>query len=58
MPLDHLLTMTLFALLVAMAFAALGERTLAGRLRYAVCCFAILMILAIGTGWLLFPLSR
>ena len=58
MQLDHLATMTLFALLIAIAFAALGQRTLRGRIRQAAWCFAILMLLAIGVGWLLFPLSR
>ncbi|HEY6466588.1 MAG TPA: hypothetical protein VIY69_11390 [Candidatus Acidoferrales bacterium] len=58
MQLSHLALMTLFALLVAIAFAALGRRTFASRIRYAAWCFAILMVLAIGIGWLLFPLSR
>lgn len=58
MQLSHLATMTLFALLVAIASAALGQRTLRGRIRHAAWFFAILMLLAISVGWLLFPISR
>lgn len=58
MQLSQLATMTLFALLVAIAFAAFGQRTFTARIRYAAWCFAALMVLAISVGWLLFPLSR
>lgn len=58
MQLNHLAAMILFALLVAIAFGAMGQRTLAGRIRHAAWCFAMLLLLAIGVGWLLFPLSR
>jgi len=58
MQLNHLATMILFAFLVAIALAAMGQRTLAGRIRHAAWCFVILLLLAIGVGWLLFPLSR
>lgn len=58
MQLSHFAIVTLFALLVAIAFGALGQRTFVARIRYAAWCFAILMVLAIGVGWLLFPVSR
>ena len=58
MQLNHLAAMTIFALLAAIAFAAFGRRALAARIRYAAWCFAVLIILAVGVGWLLFPLSR
>lgn len=58
MQVNHLATMALFALLVAVALAALGHRTFANRIRHAALCFLILIVLAIGAGWLLFPLSR
>jgi uncharacterized membrane protein len=58
MQLSQFAMMGLFAMLVAVAFAALGQRTFAGRVKHAAWCFAILMVLAIGVSWLLFPLSR
>lgn len=47
-----------FALGVAIAVAALGERTPAGRIRQAAGIFAALVGIAIGVAWLLFPFSR
>ena len=54
----HLAVMSFFALLVSIAFASLGQRTPAARLRHAAMCFALFMAFAIGTAWLLFPFSR
>lgn len=58
MHLSHLASMTLFALLVSIAFAAIGQRALAARITRAICSFALFMLIAIGLAWLLFPLSR
>ena len=58
MRLSHLVSMTLFALLVSIAFAAIGQRALAARVRRAIWSFALFMLIAIGIAWLLFPLSR
>ncbi|HKV46854.1 MAG TPA: hypothetical protein VJN69_02095 [Candidatus Acidoferrales bacterium] len=55
---SHLASMTLFALLVSIAFAAIGQRALAARITRAICSFALFMLIAIGLAWLLFPLSR
>lgn len=58
MRLSHLVSMTLFALLVSLAFAAIGQRTLAARIQRAICSFAFFMLIAIGVAWLLLPLSH
>lgn len=58
MQLSHLASMTLFAMLVSIALAAVGQRNMAARLRQAAWSFALLMLAAIGVAWLLFPLSR
>ncbi|MGH9573136.1 MAG: hypothetical protein ACRD40_06345 [Candidatus Acidiferrales bacterium] len=50
--------MTLFALLVSIAFAAVGQHAFATRIRRAIWSFALFMLIAIGVAWLLFPLSR
>ena len=54
----HFAALAIFALLVSAGFAALGERTLASRLRYAAWCFGLFMAFAVAFAWLLFPVSR
>lgn len=54
----HLAGMSLFALLVSIAFAALGQRPPAARLRHAAICFVLFMGFAIGVAWLLYSISR
>lgn len=54
----HFAAMTLFALLASVAFCALGQRSLAERVRHAALCFLLFMVFAVGVAWLLFPLSR
>jgi hypothetical protein len=58
MPISHFAGMTLFALLVSVAFASLGQRTAMARVRHAAWSFLLFMCIAIGVAWLLFPLSR
>jgi len=53
----HLTAMSLFALLVSIAFAALGQRTPAARLRRAAVGFALFMAFAIGVAWLFYSVS-
>jgi hypothetical protein len=55
---DHFAGMLLFALLVSVAFAALGKRSPARRVRNATISFFLFMTFALGVAWLLFPLSR
>ena len=57
-PLNHFATMLLFALLISVAFAALGQRRGLERFRYAVWCFALFMLVGVGIAWLMYPFSR
>jgi hypothetical protein len=58
MQLSHFAGMVVFALLVSVAFASLGQRNLAGRIRHAGWCLLLFMAVALGVAWLLFPFSR
>lgn len=50
--------MLTFALLVSVAFACSGRRTLAMRIKYALLCFLLFLAIAVGIAWLMYPLSR
>ncbi len=58
MPTHHFAALALFALLASITFAALGQRTIAERIRHAAKCFVIFMLVVVGLAWLLYPLSR
>jgi len=55
---SHLWAMVTFALLVSIAFACFGRRTLAGRIKYALLSLAIFLAIGLGIAWLMYPLSR
>jgi hypothetical protein len=50
--------MVIFALLVSVAFACSGHRTLAMRCKYALLCFLLFLAIGVGIAWLIYPLSR
>jgi cell division septal protein FtsQ len=50
--------MLLFALLISVALAALGQRRGAERFRYAVWTFALFVLVGIGVAWMMYPLSH
>ena len=54
----HFEAMAIFAALLSVALGALGQRTFSGRIKYAALSFAVLMVVAIGIAWLMYPLSR
>lgn len=58
MPTNHFATMLLFALLISMALAALGQRRGVERFRYAVWSFAIFVLVGVGIAWLMYPFSH
>ncbi|HEY0702555.1 MAG TPA: hypothetical protein VGD60_07295 [Candidatus Acidoferrales bacterium] len=58
MPIHHFAAMCLFALLVAMAMAALGQRSGFQRLRYAIWSFALFILIGVGIAWAMYPFSR
>lgn len=58
MMLDHFQALVLFAAGVSAAFALLSKRTLSEQIRYALWAFLGFLVVAIGIGWLMYPLSR
>lgn len=55
---SHFGAMVIFALLVSVAFACSGHRTLAMRIKYALLCFLLFLAVGIGVAWLMYPISR
>lgn len=55
---NHFAAMILFALLIATAFAALGQRNGLERLRYAIWSFALFILIGVGIAWLMYPFSH
>jgi hypothetical protein len=56
--LNHFQAMSIFALAVSLAFAFLSKNRMNERIRYAVWAFLAFLVVAIGIGWLMYPLSR
>ncbi|WP_152543955.1 hypothetical protein [Thermoanaerobaculum aquaticum] len=55
---DHFTLMTLHALLLAAFFSFLWKRDAAERRRYFLKVFLILLLGAVGVGWLMYPFPR
>ena len=55
---NHFQAMLIFALAVSLAFAFLSKSRMDERIRYAVWAFLAFLVVAIGIGWLMYPLSR
>lgn len=55
MPANHLLAMTLYALLTAAFFAVLWRTGRKERIRYFALVFFALMLGSVAFGWLMFP---
>jgi hypothetical protein len=58
MHLNHLFSMMLFAALVSLGLACLGQRTIAERVKYALSLLALFVAVGVGIAWLMYPLSR
>ena len=58
MHLNHLFSMMLFAMLVSLALACLGRRTIAERVKYALWLLALFVAIGVGIAWVMYPLSR
>jgi len=57
-PLTHLESMLLFALIISLAFGTLGRRRPAERLKYAAWSFCLFILIGVAIGWLMYPFSR
>ena len=58
MILSHFQTMVVFTLAVSLAFAFLSKDRMGERARYVLWAFLAFLIVAIGVGWLMYPISR
>ncbi len=58
MILSHFQTMVVFTLAVSLAFAFLSKDRMGERARYFLWAFLAFLIVAIGVGWLMYPISR
>jgi len=56
--LGHFRAMVIFALVVSLAFGFLSRRGAVERARYILWSFFLFIAVAIGIGWLMYPLSR
>lgn len=57
-PLTHLQSMLLFALIISLAFGTLGRRRPLERLKYATWSFCLFVLVGVAIGWLMYPFSR
>jgi hypothetical protein len=58
MGLSHFGAMVLFAVLVTVATACVGRRTLKQRIQHAAWSLAGYLLIGVGIAWLMYPLSR
>ena len=56
--LTHFQALALFALVVSITFAFLSKRTVPERAKYVLWAFLAFLIVAIGIGWLMYPISK
>lgn len=56
--LTHFQAMVLFALLVSVAFGFLSRRGAKERLRYILWSLLLFLLIGVGIGWAMYPLSR
>ena len=56
--LSHLQAMVIFALVVSVAFGFLSRRSLFERGKYILWSFFLFLVIGVGIGWLMYPLSR
>ena len=55
---SHFSAMLIFALLVSLAIACVGERTAIERIKYAAWSFFLFILIGVGIAWLMYPFSR
>jgi hypothetical protein len=56
--LSHFGAMIFFAAAISTAFGFLSRRPALDRLKYVVWAFLLFLVIAIGLGWAMYPLSR
>jgi cytochrome bd-type quinol oxidase subunit 2 len=56
--LTHFQAMTLFALLVSIAFGFLSRRRTSERAKYIIWSLFLFLLIGVGIGWAMYPFSR
>jgi hypothetical protein len=56
--LTHFQAMTLFALLISVAFGFLGRRRTNDRVKYIIWSLFLFLLIGVGIGWAMYPFSR
>jgi cytochrome bd-type quinol oxidase subunit 2 len=56
--LTHFQTMTLFALLLSIAFGFLSRRGAKERVKYIIWSLILFLLIGVGIGWAMYPFSR
>ena len=58
MTLTHFQSMTLFALLISVAFGFLSRRRTSDRMKYIIWSLFLFLLIGVGIGWAMYPFSR
>ena len=56
--LTHFQSMTLFALLISVAFGFLSRRRANERVKYIIWSLLLFLLIGVGIGWVMYPFSR
>jgi cytochrome bd-type quinol oxidase subunit 2 len=56
--LSHFQSMTLFALLISIAFGFLSRRRASERTKYIIWSLFLFLLIGVGIGWAMYPFSR
>ena len=56
--LSHFQAMTLFALLISIAFGFLSRRRTNERVKYIIWSLLLFLLIGVGIGWAMYPFSR
>jgi ABC-type Mn2+/Zn2+ transport system permease subunit len=56
--LSHFQSMILFALMVSIAFGFLSRRPMRERAKYIGWSFLLFLLIGVGIGWMMYPISR
>ncbi|MGC2672926.1 MAG: hypothetical protein WA299_13755 [Candidatus Acidiferrum sp.] len=56
--LTHFQSMTLFALLISIAFGFLSRRRTSERVKYIIWSLFLFLLIGVGIGWAMYPFSR
>jgi cytochrome bd-type quinol oxidase subunit 2 len=56
--LTHFQAMTLFALLISIAFGFLSRRKANERVKYIIWSLLLFLLIGVGIGWAMYPFSR